>query len=183
MGDVTTTLSLAAGGDLKARGVLADELYAQLRALARRKMASERAGHTLSATALVHEAFMTLIDQDRAAITDRAHFLAIASLAMRRVLISHARKKGSAKRGAGERAITLDDNASQRGLPIDDIVALDTALDKLASLSERQALVVGYRAFGAMTDKEIAQVLEVSVPTVRRDYRMGAAWLQRELTA
>ena len=182
MRDVTSTLEAAISGDSSARANLHEELYDQLRAIARRKMAGERAGHTLSATALVHEAFMKLVDQDRAALNSRAHFLAIASLAMRRVLVSHARKRSAEKRGSGERAVTLDDAMKHDGLATDDIVAVDSALTRLSEMSQRQADVVGYRAFGAMTDKEIAEVLSVSVPTVRRDYRLATAWLRRELS-
>ena len=156
-------------------------VYDHLRNLARRKMNAERAGHTLSATALVHEAFIKLVDQKDAAVNDRAHFLAIASLAMRRVLVSHARKRHAAKRGAGERAVTLDEQLQGKELAIDDVVAIDAALSKLAELSERQASVVTHKAFAGMTDNEIAEVLGVSVPTVRRDYRLGSAWLRREL--
>lgn len=183
MSDVTSTLEAAATGDAAAMEVLHAELYDRLRKMARRRMASERGGHTLSATALVHEAYLKLVDQDRASFQNRAHFLAVAAMAMRRVLVSHARKRGSQKRGSGERAVTLDDAVRDDGLAIDDIVGLDAALTRLAELSERQALVVVYRAFGAMTHEEVAEKLGVSVPTARRDYRLASAWLRRELSA
>lgn len=178
--EVTQLLQRAALGDVAARDQLLSELYGRLKALARRQMAAERAGHTLSATALVHEAFLKLVDQ-QGAYNDRAHFLAVASLAMRRVLVSHARTRTAQKRGSGNAAITLDDQIKGDGVAIDDLVALDDALSRLAQLSERQAMVVVYRAFGAMSDAEIAEVLGVAVPTVRRDYRLATAWLRREL--
>jgi RNA polymerase sigma factor (TIGR02999 family) len=180
--DVTALLERMAQGDASAREALLTRVYDQLRALARKKMAAERAGHTLSATALVHEAYAVLARQEGARLTDRAHFLALASLAMRRILVTHARKRDADKRGAGDRAITLDEQIRADGLAVDDVVALDDAITRLSALSERQAQVVAHRAFGALTDAEIAEVVGVSIPTVRRDYRLGIAWLRRELT-
>ena len=159
---------------------LEQSLYDHLRGIARRHLASERAGHTLSATALVHEAFIKLSDQKTPEA--RAHFLAIASLAMRRVLVSHARKRRTQKRGDGKRAVTLDEAVIGGSTDLEGVLALEAALEKLAALSERQALVITHKAFAAMTDQEIAQVADVSVPTVRRDLRMASAFLKRELS-
>lgn len=177
---VALLVTQVASGDGQAREKLLVTLYDQLRAIARRKLASERAGHTLSATALVHEAFLKLGDQ-KAAVQNRAHFLAVASLAMRRVLVSHARRRAANKRGGGQRAVTLDDALVGGVTDIDGMLALDTALDKLEQLSKRQALAVTHKGFAAMTDKEIADALGVSVPTVRRDLRVASAFLKREL--
>jgi RNA polymerase sigma factor (TIGR02999 family) len=177
--EVSVLVSRARGGDPHASAALLETLYDHLRALARRHLAAERAGHTLSATALVHEAYLKLQAQSQTP-SDRAHFLAIASLAMRRVLVSHSRKRRAAKRGSGERVITLDEALIAGAHGTEDILAIEAALERLAALSERQALVITHKAFAAMTDEEIAQVVGVSVPTVRRDLRMAAAFLRRE---
>ena len=182
-GDLRETgalVSRAASGDRAAEGLVLDGLYHQLRKVAQRKLASERAGHTLSATALVHEAYLKLSDQEQQA-TDRAHFLALASLAMRRVLVSHARRRGAQKRGDGERAITLQETLVGGATDLEGIVALEEALERLHALSERQARAITYKGYGGLTDAEIAAVLGVSVPTVRRDLRLAAAFLKREL--
>jgi RNA polymerase sigma factor (TIGR02999 family) len=180
--DVTDLLARIAEGDGEARASLLERMYEHLRRIARSQMARERAGHTLSATALVHEAFLDLVREDGASFNDRAHFLAASSLAMRRILVDHARKRSADKRGGGVQRITLDDDQpGGESLAMEDVIALDDALTRLGELDERQASVVVYRAFGAMTDAEIAQILSVSVPTVRRDYRLATAWLRREL--
>ena len=180
--DVTVLLERVGQGDEAAHESLLESVYAHLYAIARRQMAAERAGHTLSATALVHDAFLKLVRQEGASFNDRTHFLAAASLAMRRILVSHARKRAAEKRGADPQHVTLDDEqAGEKPRSLEELLALDTALTKLGTLNERQAMVVVYRAFGAMTDSEIAQILAVSVPTVRRDYRLATAWLRREL--
>lgn len=173
-------VSRAAEGDGRAESALAETLYHRLRAVARRHLASERAGHTLSATALVHEAYLKLASQEQQP-SERAHFLAVASLAMRRVLVSHARKRRAQKRGSGERPVTLDDALMGGATDLDGLLALDEALSRLEALSERQARAITHKGFGALTDAEIAEVLGVSVPTVRRDLRMAAAFLRREL--
>ena len=181
-GDVTALLERVAAGDAAARDSLLAGVYEHLYAIARRQMLGERAGHTLSPTALVQDAFLNLVRQDRASFNDRAHFLAAAALAMRRILVSHARKRAAEKRGLDPQRITLgDEHAADKPMSLEDLMALDAALTKLGELNERQARVVVYRAFGAMTDAEIAHSLGVSVPTVRRDYRVATAWLRREL--
>ncbi|MEM1034423.1 MAG: ECF-type sigma factor [Myxococcota bacterium] len=161
---------------------LADTLYGELKRLAQHRLASERAGHTLSATALVHEAYLKLAGQ-RTTPDERAHFLAIASMAMRRVLVSHARARHAAKRGSGERAITLDEALADAPTSFEGLVALDDALRRLEAKSERQARAIVGRGYGGMTDAEIARVLGVSVPTVRRDLRLATAFLRRELSS
>ena len=180
---VRELVSRVVEGDAAAEDRLADTLYHQLRGVARRRLASERAGHTLSATALVHEAYLKLAGQDQRP-DERAHFLAIASLAMRRVLVSHARKRRAQKRGSGERPVTLDDALmGGAATDLDGLLALDDALNRLEGLSERQARAITHKGFGALTDAEIAEALGVSVPTVRRDLRLAAAFLRRELAS
>lgn len=157
------------------------ELYAELRRLAARRLRGERAGHTLSPTALVHEVYLRLDAQ--AARADRSQVLATAALMMRRILVSHARAHGAQKRGGAARAVTFDDAAQGGGIALDDVVALDGLLDRLEALHARQARVVMLRVFGGLTDDEIAEVVEVSTPTVRRDWRLARAWLIKELEA
>lgn len=173
-------VSRVVAGSPEAEAELTATLYDRLRAVARRHVASERAGHTLSATALVHEAYLKLVAQ-RERPAERAHFLAVASMAMRRVLVSHARQRRAEKRGGGEAAVTLDDALIGGTTDLEGLIALDTALTRLEALSERQARALTHKGFGALTDAEIALVLGVSVPTVRRDLRLAAAFMKREL--
>jgi len=173
-------VSRVIAGSAEAEEQLTATLYDRLRAVARRRLASERAGHTLSATALVHEAYLKMAAQ-RERPDERAHFLAVASMAMRRVLVSHARQRHAQKRGSGEGAVTLDDSLVGGATDLDGLIALDDALTRLENLSERQARALTHKGFGALTDAEIATVLGVSVPTVRRDLRLAAAFMRREL--
>ncbi|MBK8168067.1 MAG: RNA polymerase subunit sigma-70 [bacterium] len=156
-------------------------LYAELRAAAGRLMVRERLDHTLQPTALVHEAWLRLVDQDRVAWTDRAHFYGIAARCMRQVLVDHARGRAADKRGGGWAQVTLDEGllaAERREL---DLLALDEALTKLALLDPRAAQVVERRVFGGMTIEEIAADLEVSPRTVDGDWSTARLWLTREL--
>jgi RNA polymerase sigma factor (TIGR02999 family) len=156
-------------------------VYDRLRALARAQLASERAGHTLNATALVHESYLNLIGQARMSWESRAHFYAIAAQAMRRILIDYARRRMAKKRGGKSPFVTFDDSLIGGDQRAEEVVALDAALVKLRELSERQSQVVEYRFFGGLTHEEIAEVLSISVPTVRRDWRIAKAWLANEL--
>jgi len=158
---------------------LTDDLYQELHRLAVARMRRERDGHTLSPTALVHEAYLRLAPQGVA--SNRAHYLATAALMMRRILTSYARERSMQKRGGAQRPVTLDDAVPGTEVPVDDLVALDALLTKLEAMSHRQAMVVSYRVFGGLTDEETAEVLAVSTPTVRRDWRVARAWLIREL--
>jgi len=159
-------------------------LYDELRALARRQLLSERRAHTLSATALVHEAFLQLVRQDRQDFANRAHFLAIAATAMRRVLVHHAEKRGSAKRGGGRGRQSLD-TGPELALPESndpvDLLALDEALVRLAALDERKAKVVELRFFAGLNVAEAAAALGASPATVKRDWEFARVWLLREL--
>ena len=158
-------------------------VYAELREMAERQMRQENPGHTLSPTALVHEAYMRMVDQTRVQWQDRAHFLAVASQAMRRVLVDHARYHGAARRGGGMRPLDVDEVQ----IPVEEraevLLALDEALRGLALIDERMARVVELRYFGGLTEGETAEVLGVTERTVRRDWVKAKGWLLREMQA
>jgi RNA polymerase sigma factor (TIGR02999 family) len=166
---------------------LVDELYPliydELRRIAHRILSGERKGHTLSTTALVHEAYFKLVDQHRVEWQDRAHFCAVAAQAMRRILVDYARRRNAKKRGGKAVHLQLDENAiaidQQAGL----LISLDAALDRLKRLNMRLSQVVDLRFFGGLTEEEMAEVLGVSSRTVRRDWVKARAWLYRELKA
>ncbi len=181
-GEVTALLARIEAGDKGAADDLLPLVYEQLRGLARGKMARERAGHTLQATALANEAFVKLLQHERVQWQSRAHFFAIAALAMRRILVNHAKARIADKRGGEQVLATFEDAALGRAMRPDQIVALDEALSDLAVHNERYGKVVTYKFFGGMTYEEIAETLDVSVPTVRRDWRFARAWLLRELS-
>jgi RNA polymerase sigma-70 factor (ECF subfamily) len=179
---LTLILGRARAGDDRARGELVGLVYDELRRVASRLMSLERTGHTLSPTAVVHEAVIRLLGEevfDRAA--DRGFLFASAARAMREVLIDHARRRAADRRGGGWRRLPLDhvvDYFEERGL---DVVAVHDALDRLAELNGRQAQVMTLRYFGGMTVPEVADALEVSVVTVERDWRLARAWLGSQL--
>jgi RNA polymerase sigma factor (TIGR02999 family) len=176
-GDVTRLLRAVREGEREALDRLVPLLYDELRALARRQLSRERAGHTLHATALVHEAYMKLAAVEFDA-TDRAHFLAIAARAMRQVLVDHARTRKAIKRGGEWQRTTLADGHNAIEYRADEILALDRALD---TLDTRQRQVVEFRFFAGMEEQEIATVLGVTDRTVRRDWVKARAWLYRSL--
>jgi RNA polymerase sigma factor (TIGR02999 family) len=159
-------------------------VYDELRHLARSYLRRERPDHTLQPTALVHEAFEKLVDQRNAAWEGRSHFLAIAAIAMRRLLLQHAEKRRAAKRGGGKQTITLDDSAAALlGGQIDlgEILDLNACLQRLAELEPRHAQLVELRVFAGMTMAECATHLGTSLRTAERDWRVASAWLRREL--
>lgn len=158
-----------------------EAVYEELRALARQHMQRERVQHTLQPTALVHEAYLRLARANEQQWNDAAHFKAIASRAIRQVLIDHARGRDAAKRGGGRLRVTLDGSAAEAGLDEVDFVALDEALTELATLNPRQAQVVELRYFGGLKDAEIADHLDVSPRTVRSEWRFARAWLSTRL--
>lgn len=177
--DVTHYLARLSGGEDVVSELL-PLVYHELRRVAAGYLRRERAGHTLQPTALVHEAYVKLVNQKESDWKSRAHFLAVAAEAMQRILIDHARKHRAAKRGSG-RQITLDVD-SDVALKTDvDLLALEEALKKLGQLNERQSRVVELRFFGGMNVDEVAHVLDVSPRTVKGDWRFARAWLQREL--
>ena len=144
-------------------------------------MRNERLGHTLQATALVNEAYLKLIDNREANWHNRAHFLAIASQAMRRVLIDHARSKRRVKRGGLQQKVSLEDVVIAAEEQSYDLVALDEALDRLAKVDARQSRIVELRFFGGLSVEQTAEVLAISPKTVKRDWAVARAWLHREL--
>jgi RNA polymerase sigma factor (TIGR02999 family) len=159
-------------------------VYDELRALASRSLRHERSGHTLPPTALVHEAYLKLVDQRQVRWQDRAHFFAVAAHLMRRVLVDHARRHRAAKRGSGAPGSMLDEaEAGSAAVPFVDLLALDRALDRLAALDDRQARTVELRFFGGLTIEETAEVLHVSLATVKNDWSLARGWLYRELQA
>jgi len=169
--------------DHTAQSDLMQLLYTELQATARGLMSRERIEHTLQPTALVHEAWLKIIDQDRVQWQDRAHFFGIAARCMRQVLVDHARTKGAAKRGGDLRQVTLDEGILAGG-PVDtQLLDLDESLQRLAELDVRAAEVAELRIFGGLTVAEIAHNLDVSKRTVDGDWSMARLWLTRELGA
>lgn len=164
-------------------GEAVSRLYAELRALAASCLQRERSGHTLQATALVHEAFLRLVDQRQIDWRNRAHVLALAAQSIRRILVDHARGKKSDKRGGRRLRLTLDENLSFLKDSQVDLLDLEEALKRLAELDERQCRVVELRFFGGLRVDEAAGVLGVSPRTVEDDWHMARAWLRRELSA
>jgi RNA polymerase sigma factor (TIGR02999 family) len=178
--DVTALLAAWSNGDPAVGSTLMDAVYSELRRLARGYLRRERRDHSLPPTALVHEAYLKLVDQRRVRWQSRAHFFAIAAHVMRRVLVDHARAHGAAKRGAGARVPLQDIDASVEGPDIE-ILALDAALDRLAAIDQRRSQLVELRFFGGLTVDETAVVLGVAPITVKRDWALARAWLYREL--
>ena len=180
--DVTELLADLRAGDADAVDAILPHVYGELQDLARRQLRGERDGHTLDTAALVHEAYLKLVRQDRVDWQSRAHFLGVASLAMRRILVNYAKKRRADKRGGGEIAATYHDGEVGREAKTEELLALDEALDGLAARSERQARVVEMWFFGGLTHAEIAEALGVSEPTVRRDWRVARAWLSHVMS-
>jgi RNA polymerase sigma-70 factor, ECF subfamily len=178
---VTELLLKCRSGDAEAVERLFPLVFAHLREMAHAHLSREADGHTLCTTGLVHDAYLKLVDPARIAWKDRQHFLAIASRAMRRILIDHARRHRTARRGGGLRRLELD--AVQ--IPVvdraDTLIALDEALTRLAQLSPRLSQVVECRFFGGLTEEETAEALGVTDRTVRRDWTKARGWLHQEL--
>ena len=181
MTDVTQMLRRWREGDPEARDRVLPVVYEELRRLARVRLREERGGHTLGTTGLVHEAYLRLVDVERVEWRDRAHFLAMASRTMRRVLIDYANQRNAAKRGGGRRQVPLDEELAAPEVDLDAILELEAALTRLEAISVRQAQAVELRFFGGLTLEETAEVLGTSAPTVMRDLRFAQAWLAREL--
>jgi RNA polymerase sigma factor (TIGR02999 family) len=180
-GDVTRLLLAWSGGDVSARDELMSVVYDQLRQVAERSLRSERAGHTLQATALVNEVYVRLVDRRQVRWEHRAHFFAVAAHLMRRILVDHARRPRAAKRGGGAATVTLDESVILAPEADTDVIALDGALERLAAIDTRQARVVDLKFFGGLTIEEIGEVLNVSPATVKNEWSLARAWLYREL--
>ena len=180
MSDVTQLLERWSGGDGEALGGLVPLVYGELRLLAARQLSGERRDHTLQVTGLVNEAYLRLTGQRQPHWTDRRHFLLIAALMLRPVLVDHARRQAAAKRPSASERLSIE----EIDLPAEselDLVALDDALTRLADIDARQAEVVQLRYFAGLDIEETARTLELSVSTVTREWRMARAWLRREL--
>ena len=158
-------------------------IYQELRRQASSYMRNERAGHPLQTTALVHEAYLRLIADEGRSWQNRAHFMAVCAHLMRQILVDHARQRDSAKNGAGRAAVSIDFNRLAIPGPDEDVVALDDALRRLERLHSRQARVVELHYFTGLSFEEIAEVLEISVRTAKRDWTVARAWLYGQLSA
>lgn len=178
--DVTQLLAQIASGRQSAAEELLPLVYDELRALAGSYFRQQPSHHTLQPTALVHEAYVRLVDGN-ASVKSRAHFFALSARVMRQVLVNHAEQKAAAKRGEGWERITLDAAAAGSSVCAVDLIALNEALVKLHELDARQSQVVEMRYFGGLTVEEIADVLSVSPRTVEMDWRMARLWLLKEL--
>jgi RNA polymerase sigma factor (TIGR02999 family) len=180
--NVTQALIALSEGESAALERLLPMVYDELKRMAERELRRERVGHTLSPTALVHEAYLKLVQLDRISWQGRAHFFGACAQAMRRILISYARMKKAEKRGAGSAHVPLENVMVASDAPPQDLLALDDALTRLEQLDERQARVVECRFFAGMDVKETAEALSISPATVKRDWTAARAWLNRELT-
>ena len=180
-GEVTRLLRSMREGSDTAREQLVGLVYAELRRAADRALRHERQEHTLRATDLVHEAFLKLEGSALPDWENRAHFLGVAARAMRQVLVDHARRRAAVKRGDGWQRTTVDEFIASREVPIDEMIALNDALDRLDQRDPRLRQVVEYRFFAGMTEAEIAALLGVTERTVRRDWAKARAWLYQDL--
>jgi RNA polymerase sigma factor (TIGR02999 family) len=179
--EVTELLNKWSEGDTAAREALIQIVYAELRRLARRCLASQPTPHTLQSTALVHEAYLRLVGQKSLRAENRTHFFSIAARLMREILVDHARSRGAEKRGGKNLTITFDDAVALPKEREADLVALDDALSRLAELDPRQSEIVELRFFGGLTIEDASSVMGISAATVKREWVIARLWLQREL--
>ena len=179
--EITTLLRAWSGGDEAALGRLAEQVYGELRLMARRHMRNERPDNTLQTTALVHEVYLRLVDTTKVDWRERAQFFAMAARMMRRILVDSARARKSRKRGGDTPKVNLDEAAVLSPGPDRAVLALDEALTAFSQVAPRQATVVELRYFGGLTEEEIVAALKISPRTVRRDWDLARAWLLREL--
>ena len=180
--DVTALLLELRNGDRNALDRIFPIIYAELHRIAHAQLLRERDGHTLSPTALVHEAYFKLVDVTRVEFNDRTHFLSMAARAMRRILIDYARHQGRQKRGGDLHRVTLDEGLVAADEQAETLLALDLALEQLAQVNERLSRVVECRFFGGLTEEDTAAILGVNVRTVRRDWVKARGWLERALS-
>jgi RNA polymerase sigma factor (TIGR02999 family) len=190
-GEVTQMLMELSAGNADSAAKLMPLVYDELRRLAAKYLRQERPGHTLQATALVHEAYLRLVDTTSVSWKNRPHFFGVAAHLMRQILVQYARERGAAKRGGGAQKLSLDETVSfpqQREFNIEDLDAalniedLDAALNKLAELDAEQSRIVELRFFGGLTIEETAEALGVSPSTVKREWTSARAWLRRQLS-
>ena len=180
-GEVTNLLLELKRGNREAEGLLIPLVYRELRRIAARYLRRESPGHSLQATALVHEAYIRLIDIREVDWQSRSHFFAVSATLMRRILVDHARASQARKRGNGWDAVSLNEAILPSPERAPEILALDEALNKLASFDERQSKIVELRFFAGMSENEAGNVLGISPRTVKRDWRIAKAWLFKEL--
>lgn len=180
--EVTQLLIAWSSGDQVARERLMSVVYEELHRLARRYMRNESPGHTLQTSALVHEAFIRLVDQRNVHWQNRSHFFGIAAQMMRRILVDYARSRNFAKRGGGAVKLSLEEGLIVSDVRSEEIVAVHEALEGLAKMDPRQAQIVELKFFGGLSNEETAGVLDVSAGTVARDWTMAKAWLRREIS-
>jgi RNA polymerase sigma factor (TIGR02999 family) len=180
-GEITRLLKAHNAGDPGAFDRLVPLVYGRLRSLARGQLSRQRPGQTLSATGLVHEAYLQLVRDTGIEWRDRSHFFAISARAMRRILVDYARRRTARKRGGGQAAQPLDPDALAVDQQADVVLAIDEVLDRLAAFNERLARLVECRCFAGMTADETAEALGVSLRTVEREWPRARAWLQKEL--
>ena len=180
-GEITRLLKAHHSGDRDAFDRLVPIVYERLRVMARRQMARERPGQALSATGLVHEVYLQLVRETGVEWRDRSHFFAICVRAMRRILVDYSRRRTAQKRGGGQPDLALDPDRVAVVQQAEMLLAVDQALDRLASFNERLARLVECRYFGGMTEEETAETLGVSLRTVEREWPRARAWLQKEL--
>lgn len=179
--DLNELLTRASAGDEAAAAIFMQSLYNDFRRVAAAQLRREPPGHTLQPTALVHEAFLRLIDQKRVNWQGRSHFIAVGAEAMRRILVDHARAAQRVKRGGDRRRVELDDHLTVSPRDNEDVIAVDEALNELAKLDPRQAKLVELRFFGGMTNEEVAKMMGVSRATIDRQWRVIKAWLREQL--
>ncbi len=175
-------INAASGGDRQAADDLMSLLYGEFRRLAADYLKRERPEHSLQPTALVHEAFLRLVNQRNVQWQGRSHFFAVGAQAMRRILVDHARRKNRDKHGGGRHRIALDEQMTISKRHDEDLIAIDDALEELAKIDPRQAKIVELRFFGGLTVAEVAEVLGVSKRTVENDWTIVRAWLRRQLS-
>ena len=181
-GEVTALLEAHTAGDPEALAALFPLVYTELRRLARHRLRGERNDHTLQTTALVHEAYLELVDVNQASWEDRRHFFAMASRVMRNVLVDYAVKRNAQKRGGDRDRVPLQEKDAVATVDLSSVISIHQALERLATIDERPARVVECRFFGGLTIEETADVIGISPATVGRDWKMARAWLNRELT-
>ncbi|MEP6955934.1 MAG: sigma-70 family RNA polymerase sigma factor [Chthoniobacterales bacterium] len=170
-------------GNREAAAGLMPLVYDELRRLARGYLQRERSDHTLQATGLVHEAYLRLVDQTTTTWQSRAHFFGVAAQLMRRILVDHARRHRTGKRGGALEKVVFDEALAPSVSRDLDLIALDDALQDLAALNPQHSQIVELRYFGGMTIEEVAEVLDVSPRTVQREWRMARAWLRRQISS
>ena len=180
--DVTRLLIQLTDGNRTVLDELLPLVYSELRSLAANYLRRERSSHTLQPTALVHEAYLRLVDQNQVRWQNRAHFFGVAAQMMRRILVDHARGHNAEKRGGEIPKLSLDENVDVTDERATDLIALDDALTALAALDEQKSRIVELRFFGGLSVEETAEVLGVSAPTVKRQWRMAKAWLYGQVS-